>query len=267
MAESIRLAGPGGYRSRISIGEGSDISKQTLLSRRSGKIPAFILDLDQTIWDTNDEAKAIEKYLVEILKPQQGGFLTAKDWVPWNKEASNVKPISEMIDFARGLQESGIHPVIMTARDKSNAPMVRSTLGDLGISTDNLMFRGLSKAAQNTPSEILKVQMMQEVSGEFNLLAMLDDSATNLKKAIEFGVPLVIQPLVDPVKGFDSLQASAVRGFEISGKEGTRALSRAERTFEPIYRAGVRTGVQTPEMTSRVIEGFEQALKIARSVR
>ena len=267
MAESIRLRGPGGYRSRISIGEGSDISKQSLLSRRSGKIPAFILDLDQTIWNTNDEAKAIEIDLFERLKPLQGGILTHENWAPWNKEASNVKPISEMVDFVRGLQESGIHPVIMTARDKSNAPMVRSTLRDLGISTDNLMFRGLSQAAQNTPSEILKVQMMQEVSGEFNFLAMLDDSAKNLKKAIEFGVPLVIQPLVDPVKCFDSVEASVGRGFEISGKEGTRALSRAERTFEPIYRAGVRTGVQTPEMTSRVIEGMGQAMKVMRSIR
>lgn len=264
MAETIRLTGPGGYRSRII-----DVSKQTSLSKRSsritsGKRPAFILDLDQTIWDTSDEAKAIEKDLIERLKPQKGGILTAKDWVPWKKEASNVKPISEMVDFVRGLQESGIHPVIMTARDRSNAPMVRSTLRDLGISTDNLMFRGLSQAAQDTPSDILKVQMMQKVSGGFNFLAMLDDSGANLKKAIEFGVPLAIQPLKE---GFDSVEASVVRGFEISGEEGTRALSRAERTFEPIYRAGVRTGAQTPEMTSKVIEGFEQALKIMRSVR
>jgi hypothetical protein len=268
MAESIRLTGPGGYRSRISIGEGSDISRQTLLSRRSSKIrsgkrPAFILDLDETVWSTTPEAKAIEKDLIERIKPQKG-FLTAKDWTPWRKEASNVKPISEMVDFVRGLQNAGIHPVIMTARDESNRKMVRTTLGDLGISTDNLMFRGLSQAAQDTPSDILKMGMMQDVSGEFNFLAMLDDSGANLRKAIQFGVPLGIQP---EKAGFDSVEASVVRGLGISEEQGTRALSRAERAVKPIYRAGVRTGVQTPEMTSRVIEGFEQALKIMRSVR
>ena len=269
MAESIRLTGPGGYRSRISIGEGSDVSKQTLLSRRtskirSGKRPAFILDLDETVWSTTPEAKAIEKDLIERIKVEKGGVLTAKDWTPWRKEASNVKPISEMVDFVRGLENAGIHPVIMTARDESNREMVRSALGDLGISTDNLMFRGLSQAAQDTPSDILKMGMMQDVSGEFNFLAMLDDSGANLRKAIQFGVPLGIQP---EKAGFDSVEASVVRGLKISEEQGTRALSRAERAVKPIYRAGVRTGVQTPEMTSRVIEGLEQAIKIMRSVR
>lgn len=114
MAQTYRLTGPQGARSRISVG-----SPANNISRRFGKVPAFILDLDQTIWDTSDEAKAIEDDLVFRLKKEKG-FLVAKDWDEWTKAASEVRPIPEMVDFTKRLQSQGITPVIMTARDEAN---------------------------------------------------------------------------------------------------------------------------------------------------
>ena len=258
--ESYKIAGPGGSKSRINLSAlGASDTSFRPIGRRDGKVPAFILDLDQTIWDTTREAKDIEKDLVGRIKSEKG-FLTAKDWTEWRYAAADVTEIPEMVDVVKRLQESGIKPVIMTSRDRSNAPMVRKVLRDLGISTDDLMFRGLSQSAQRLPSDVLKVQMMQRSSKKFNFLAMLDDSVANLKGAHEFGVPLVIQPLVDPVKGFDSLQASVVRGLEISGGMGESTLANAERTLEPIIRAGT----QGEKSISKILEAGEVAAKVMR---
>jgi phosphoglycolate phosphatase-like HAD superfamily hydrolase len=256
--ESYKLAGPGGYKSRINLSAlGARDTSLKPIGKSPGKMPAFILDLDQTIWDTSDEAKAIEKDLIERLKPEKGGFLTAKDWTEWRYAAEDVTEIPEMTDFVRRMQESGIKPVIMTARDRANEPMVRNVLREYGISTDHLMFRGLSQTAQDTPSDILKMHMMQRSSRQFNFLAMLDDSAANLKGAHKFGVPLVIQP---EKMGFDSLQASVVRGIEISGGMGESTLSNAERTLEPIIRAGT----QGEKSISKILEAGEVAAKVMR---
>lgn len=75
------------------------------------------------------------------------------------------------------------------------------------------MMRGMSDAQQALSSDVLKTGMMQRASGKFNFLAMLDDSSSNLKAAYQFGVPLGIQP--DKL-GFDSLEASLVRGVKLS---------------------------------------------------
>lgn len=251
--ESFRITGPSGYRSRLSVGDTS----LGPIGRRTGKIPAFILDLDQTIWDTSDKAKAIEEDLFKRIKPEKG-FLTAKDWTEWRYAAEDVTEIPEMVDFVRGMQESGIKPVIMTARDRANEPMVRSILKDYGISTDHLMFRGLSQAAQDTPSDILKMGMMQRSSGQFNFLAMLDDSGANLRGAHKFGVPLVIQP---EKMGFDSLEASVVRGIEISGGMGERTLAKAQRTLEPI----IKSGAQSQKSITKILEAGEIAARVMRS--
>lgn len=230
---SFRLTGSQGARSRITIGRPA-----SNISRRSGKTPAFILDLDQTIWDIAERSKAAEaeagRILFEEIKPKKG-YLTAEDWKIWNKVAADVEPIPEMVDFVKGLQESGIKPVIMTARDMNNLGMVKSTLKEYGISTDHLMLRGLSQAQQDLPSDKLKLGMMQSVSDRFNFLTMLDDSASNLKAAYRFGVPLTIQP---EKKGFDSLAASLVRGAELSKESGLRGMAKAQRAVEPIVRAG-----------------------------
>lgn len=249
MAQSYRLTGPQGYRSRITLA-----SPATNISRRTGKTPAFILDLDQTIWDTTDEAKAIEEDLIFRLKPQKG-FLEASDWTAWTKAAQDVEPIDEMVSFVRGLQESGLKPVIMTARDRRNEPMIRSTLKKYGISADHIMTRGLSQAQQDMPSDLLKVKMMEKTSNRFNFLAMLDDSGANLKGAHGFGVPLTIQP---EKKAFDSLEASITRGLHIASSIDTRTLQRAERTVEPV----VRMGVQGEKTASRIIEGLAQAMRV-----
>lgn len=71
----------------------------------------------------------------------------------------------------------------------------------------------MSDVQQALGSDVLKTGMMQEASGRFNFLAMLDDSASNLKAAYKFGVPLGIQP---DRAGFDSLEASLVRGVKLS---------------------------------------------------
>lgn len=234
---SYRLTGPQGYRSRLSLGRPS-----SHISTRSGKIPAFILDLDQTIWDTSDEAKAIEEDIVFRLKPEKG-FLTSSDWDRWTKAAADVKPIPEMVDFVRGLQESGIKPVIMTARDEANRGMIQSTLKSYGISADHLMLRGLDDVQQNMTSDVLKRGMMDRTVGQFNFLTMLDDSASNLRAAQGFGVPLVIQP--DKAK-FDSLTASIERGLQIAEKGGSkRQVQQAVKTLEPILLAGTRSRTAT----------------------
>lgn len=258
MAEfpSFRLTGPQGARSRVTVGRPA-----SNISRRSGKTPAFILDLDQTIWDVTDEAKSIEDDLIFRLKKEKG-FLTAKDWSAWTKAAADVKPIPEMVEFVKGLQESGIKPVIMTARDEQNRGMIRSTLKEYGISTDHLMLRGLSQTQQDMPSDVLKVNMMKKVSGQFNFLAMLDDSASNLKGAYRFGVPLSIQP---EKSGFDSLEASLVRGAKLSEVAGIRGMTKAERAVEPIVRAG-GTGVMSPGTLKNIISSTENAIKIMRGI-
>lgn len=265
MAQSFRLTGPQGARSRIRAGQSPSIASGRNISRRSGKTPAFILDLDQTIWDIAPEARAAEaeagRILFEEIKPKQG-FLTAADWQIWNKAASNVEPIPEMVDFVRGLQESGIKPVIMTARDTNNIDMVRSTLKQYGISTDQLMLRGTDQASQNLPSDVLKLNMMKSVSDEFNFLAMLDDSAANLKAAYKFGVPLSIQP---EKRGFDSLQASLVRGVQLSEVSGARGMAKAERAIEPIMRAG-GSSVISPRTLNNIIQSAETAIKVMRGV-
>jgi hypothetical protein len=231
------------------------------ISRRSGKEPAFILDLDQTIWDVTDEAMNIENDLIFRLKPEKG-FLEASDWKKWAKAAADVKPRSDMVDFVLGLQESGIKPVIMTARDRSNLDMVRTTLKEYGISTDHLMLRGLSQSQQDLPSDVLKLNMMKKTSNQFNFLTMLDDSASNLKAAYKFGVPLSIQP---EKKGFDSLEASLIRGAELSEVSGARGMAKAQRAVEPIVRAG-GTGVMSPGTLSNVIQSTENAIKVMRGI-
>lgn len=265
MAQSFRLTGPQGARSRIRAGQSPSMASGRNISRRSGKDPAFILDLDQTIWDIAPSAREAEaeagRILFEEIKPKQG-FLTAQDWQIWNKAAANVEPIPEMVDFVRGLQESGIKPVIMTARDMNNIDMVRSTLKGYGISVDNLMLRGTSQAQQNLPSDVLKLNMMKSVSDQFNFLTMLDDSAANLKAAYKFGVPLSIQP---EKKGFDSLEASLIRGAELSEVSGARGMAKAQRAVEPIVRAG-GTGVMSPGTLSNVIQSTENAIKVMRGI-
>lgn len=262
MAEfpSFRLTGPQGSRSRMTIGRPA-----SNISRRSGKAPAFILDLDQTIWDIAPRAKAAEaeagRILFEEIKPKKG-FLTADDWQIWNRAAADVEPIPEMVDFIKGLQESGIKPVIMTARDTNNLDMVTSTLKQYGISTDHLMLRGIDQAQQNLPSDQLKLGMMQSMQDRFNFLTMLDDSAANLKAAYKFGVPLSIQP---EKSGFDSLEASLVRGAKLSEVAGPRGMAKAQRAAEPIIRAG-GVGVMSPGTLKNLISSTETAIKVARGI-
>lgn len=255
MANTYRITGSQGARSRITIGRPA-----SNISRRSGKIPGFILDLDQTIWDTSSQAKEIEDELMKL--KAQKGFLTIQDWSSWRNAAAEVTEIPEMVQFARGLQESGIKPVIMTARDALNKDMIMSTLKEYGISTDNVMMRGLSQSQQNFSSDMLKASMMQKMSSQFNFLTMLDDSAANLKAAYKFGVPLSIQP---ERSGFDSLEASLIRGAQLSEVVGPKGMAKAQRAAEPIIRAG-GVGVMSPGTLKNLITSTETALKVARGI-
>jgi predicted secreted acid phosphatase len=193
---------------------------------------AVIVDLDDTLFTPTKVARKLEE---ELMAQKAKGSVPSSAWRKWNKAIEKSRPIPEMIDFVKQLQNAGIQPVIMTARDEAMRPFTTKVLQRHGIDTSHLMFKGLSQEQQDMAPAAVKAKMMESVKDQFNFLAFLDDSKSNLEAGYRFNVPLGIQPMRG---GHDSLEAAIVRGVKIADEMGEDTLIKAVDALKGFSHAG-----------------------------
>lgn len=243
------------YKFSGSAGEVLVNKTDTSLSVGSRLPNAVIVDLDDTLFTPTKVARKIE---AKMMAQKAKGSVPSSAWAPFNKAIERSKPIPEMIDFVKDLQNAGIQPVIMTARDEATRKHTTKILSKHGINTDYLMFRGLSQEEQDLAPAILKTNMMQKIKDEFNILGFLDDSKSNLEAGYKFGVPLGIQPSKG---GYDSLEASIVRGVKIAEEMGDETFDKAMKAAQGFARAG-KVSNSTLE---KIFEAGVTAMNVAKN--
>lgn len=246
-------------RIRGSAGEAL-VSKGDSTLKVGGKVrPAMIVDLDDTLFTPTKVAKRIED---EIMKEKALGSVSSERWAPWNRATQRSRPIPEMIDFVKTMQEAGIQPVVVTARDEALRPFTTKLLKKHGINSDFLFMKGISQEQQDLAPHIYKAGVIDSLQDKFNFLAFLDDSKSNLMTGYKANIPLGIQP---NKTGYDGLQASISRGLSIASDIGPEAKLAAVDTLEGLVKMVKPLSGKTSNKTLQsIFDAGLTALNIAK---
>ena len=191
-------------------------------------------------------------------------------WKEWERLAiQDIEPNQEMIKFLQRLQGSGISLNAMTARSQRVQEPTLRLLGKMGIVPDEVFFRPDTLIGENTKADVMKVNWMKQTSDKYNYVAMFDDSASNVKAALNYGVPAVLQPsakAVDPnfmegatLRGLETMESLATEG-KITAQQMRRGVSNLENLME----IATRSGKSQPKTFSSIIKGMSMAEKVIK---
>jgi FMN phosphatase YigB (HAD superfamily) len=248
-----------------------NLGSPTQISRRSGLIPAIALDLDKTVYTNSPAMDAAEgealKNIIPFNDAKKQGIVNIGEemefaakrgfWQDWERLAiTDIEPNPEMIKFLKRLQGSGISLNAMTARSARVQEQTLGLLEKMGIVPNEVFFRPDSLIGEDTPAAAMKVNWMKQTSNRYNYVSMFDDSGSNVKAALKFGVPSILQPDakgVDPdflegalKRGLNTMDDLTTKG-EITSQQTQRGVSNLNNLIEtaefsrPTTKAGSRT--------------------------
>lgn len=171
-----------------------------------------------------------------------------------------------MIEFLQRLQGSGISINVMTARSSRIQEPTLRLLEQTGFIPNKAFFRPNTPAAENAPSDIMKVNWIKETSDRYNYVAMFDDSPSNVTAALKAGIPSVLQPSAG-VADSPFLEGAVERGLKTMDAElaeNPSLMRKGIQNIETLLEAGTRSGRSQPRTFTSIIKGKEIAEKVIK---